>query len=97
MLTHETICNAVKQVADEFALTKVAYFGSYADGRATEESDLDLLVEFATPSVCVWKLTGLRIALEDILNIAVDVIHAPLPKKSHITITNNVLAYERKG
>ena len=46
MLTHEQIVQAVAKAATEFPLTKVSYFGSYADGKATEESDLDLLVEF---------------------------------------------------
>ncbi|MGB9596679.1 MAG: nucleotidyltransferase family protein [Candidatus Poribacteria bacterium] len=30
----------------EFHITKIGLFGSYARGEATEESDIDLLVEF---------------------------------------------------
>ena len=37
MLTHEQIVQAVTKAATEFPLTKVLYFGSYADGNATED------------------------------------------------------------
>ena len=95
LLTHEEICGAVRQVADEFALTKVSYFGSYADGRATEESDLDLLVEFVEEDVDILTICGLGINLEEILRIPVDVIHLPIPKDSILEINNTVIAYER--
>ena len=95
LLTREEICGAVRQVAEEFALTKVSYFGSYANGRATEESDLDLLVEFVEEDVSVWTLCGLGISLEKILKIPVDVIHLPIPEDSLIEIQKTVSAYER--
>jgi predicted nucleotidyltransferase len=77
MLTHEEIVNAVAKAATQFSLKKVSYFGSYADGKATEESDLDLLVEFIRPHVSVLTIIGLKHNLEDELIISVDVIHAP--------------------
>jgi predicted nucleotidyltransferase len=43
-------CNPAEKAATTFPLTKVSYFGSYTDGRETEESDLDVLVEFTTDS-----------------------------------------------
>jgi hypothetical protein len=33
MLTHEEIVQAVEKAATTFPLTKVSYFGSYADGK----------------------------------------------------------------
>jgi hypothetical protein len=35
MLTHEQIVKAVEKAATKFPLTKISYFGSYADGKAT--------------------------------------------------------------
>ena len=67
MLTHKMIVEAVKKAASEFPLTKVDYFGSYADGLATEKSDLDLLVEFEQPAVSILTIIGLKYFLEDIL------------------------------
>ena len=95
MLTHEQIVLAVEKAATQFPLTKVSYFGSYADGNATEESDLDVLVEFTTDAVSYLKIIALKRILEEELNIQVDVLHAPLPKKSRLIIRKTVPVYER--
>ena len=95
MLTHEQIVQAVEKAAIKFPLTKVSYFGSYADGKATEESDLDLLVEFTTDAISYLKIIALKRILEEELNIRVDVLHAPLPKKSRLIIRKTVPVYER--
>ena len=90
MLTHENIVNAVKKAAKEFPLIKVAYFGSYAEQRATEDSDLDLLVEFEQPSVSILTIISLKHFLEEQLSKPVDVIHAPLPDTAIIEIGKQV-------
>lgn len=41
MLTITQIANAVQTVADEFNIKRVCLFGSYAENRNTEESDVD--------------------------------------------------------
>lgn len=38
-----------KYVADEYAVNKIGVFGSVARNELTEESDIDLLVEFSRP------------------------------------------------
>ena len=95
MLTHEIITDVVKKVSEAFLLTKVSYFGSYADGRETEESDLDLLVEFETANVSVLTIIGLKHKIEDLLGVSVDVIHAPIPKGALLTVKKEVVVYER--
>jgi len=90
MLTHDKIANAVKKAANDFPLTKAMYFGSYADGQATEESDLDLLVEFSEPAISILTIIGLKQYLEEELAIPVDVIHAPLPQGAIIEIGRTV-------
>ncbi|MCL1908606.1 MAG: nucleotidyltransferase domain-containing protein [Holophagaceae bacterium] len=94
MLTHEKICNAIASLADQYSLTRASYFGSYANGLATEKSDLDLLVEFTRPSVSVWHISGLKLDLQDILHTKIDVVHAPIPEDSYLIIDKTVLAYE---
>jgi len=86
MLTHERISETITKVQKDFSLRKVDYFGSYAEGNATENSDLDLLVEFKEPVVSILKVIGLKQYLEDELNIPVDVIHAPIPPSAIIEI-----------
>ena len=90
MLTHKKIVEAVKKAASEFPLTRVEYFGSYADGHATEESDLDLLVEFIEPSISILSIISLKHFLEEELAKPVDVIHAPLPEGSIVEIGRTV-------
>jgi predicted nucleotidyltransferase len=94
MLTHERIVDAVTKTATRFPLKKVSYFGSYADGVATEQSDLDFLVEFAQPNVSLWTIAGLKYDLEDELSVPVDVIHAPLPQGAIIKIGKTISVYE---
>ena len=51
MLTLEGIRTGVAKVACQYPVRRMLLFGSYADGTSVEESDVDLLVEFVTPSV----------------------------------------------
>lgn len=85
MLTINQITTAVKTVATEFNIKRVCLFGSYAENRNTETSDVDLLIEFFVPVVSLFTLAGIKNRLEEILNVEIDVIHAPLPENSLIT------------
>ncbi len=84
MPSEESIRNAIQNLKSTYALRTVSIFGSYAEGRATTNSDLDLLVEFEHPAVSLIKLNSLKYDLEDALGLPVDVIHAPLPADSMI-------------
>ncbi|MDR2854933.1 MAG: nucleotidyltransferase domain-containing protein [Methanomicrobiales archaeon] len=95
MLTHEEIVKAVAKAATQFSLKKVAYFGSYADGSATEESDLDVLVEFYNRPKSLLTVIGLKCWLEDEMSVPVDLIEIPLPEKARIKIGKTVPVYER--
>ena len=90
MLTHERIVEAVKKAANEFPLTNAEYFGSYAEGCANEESDVDLLVRFEEPAVSILTIIRLKHYLEEELATAVDVIHAPIPEGAIIEIGKTV-------
>jgi len=98
MLTHEQIVQAVEKAATKFPLTKVSYFGSYADGRATEESDLDLLVEFGDDgSLTLLDIIDFQLNLEDELSINIDVVETPLTEKAQkrLIIKKTVPVYEK--
>ena len=84
MIAEERIREKVYRLKATYALRSVSIFGSYAEGRATENSDIDLLVEFEQPAVSLLKLNSLKRDLEAALGIHVDVIHAPLPAGSMI-------------
>ena len=93
MLTHDEICNAIAKTAEHHPIKKASYFGSYADGRATQDSDLDLLLEFFKPRVSLFTLSAIKFDLEDQLKIPVDVVRAPLPDGALIETPKVVPAY----
>jgi len=95
MLTHERITEAVAKTARGFSLKKVSYFGSYANGMATEESDLDILVEFFNPHVSLWTVEDFKNRLEEELNVCVDVVYAPLSTWTITEIENTIPVYEK--
>lgn len=86
MLSLDQIRNAIIPLKSKYDLKHVDVFGSYADGSATDESDLDLLVEFETDSVSLILQNALKYELETALGIPVDVVHAPIPVDSIIQI-----------
>ena len=93
MLTHENISAAIARIASSYPIKRASYFGSYAEGRQTEDSDLDLLLEFHVPAVSLIMLSSIKNDLEVQLNVPVDIIHAPLTQKAIIEIGNEVLVY----
>ena len=56
MLTTEDIRASILDLVEEYDVKKISVFGSYADGTATETSDVDILVEFLTKNVSLFKL-----------------------------------------
>lgn len=52
---------------------RASFFGSIVRGEMTEESDVDLLVEFKGRK-SLLDISGLKIELEDALNRRVDVV-----------------------
>jgi predicted nucleotidyltransferase len=97
MLTHKDICLAVKKTALKYKIQNAYYFGSYARGTQNDESDLDLLVDFAAPVSSLFTIAGLAADLEEILQTEVDVLKLPLPKETHLRIEKVVKCYGAKG
>lgn len=94
MLSIQEIKKGVGEAATEYPIKKVELFGSYAEGVNHEKSDIDLLVEFMTSAVSLLTLSGLKLRLEELLGIEVDVIHAPLNEDALITLGKVVPIYE---
>ena len=53
-------------------MSRIGYFGSSATGRQTDESDLDILVEFSQP--IGWEFFTLEKFLEKEFGLRVDLI-----------------------
>ncbi len=93
MLTLNQISEAARIAANEYPVTRIDLFGSYANGTNTDDSDVDLLVEFETKYVSLLVLSGLKIRMEELLNTSVDIIHYPVPEGSILEIEKVVPLY----
>lgn len=63
----------VVPVLKKYNITKAGVFGSYAKGRASETSDIDLLVELTYP-FSLLDFVGVKLELEEILGKNVDLV-----------------------
>ena len=68
-----TIKKVVEPIARSYGVKKIYLFGSYAKGKANENSDIDLLVEKGKP-MSLLKLSGMRQSVEEALEIPVDLV-----------------------
>ncbi len=93
MLTLEQIAGSVRVVSQEYPLRKVELFGSYATGKNTPQSDVDLLVEFSQPRVSLLTLSTLKCRMEQLLGTDVDIVHGPLPEGSLLEIDRRIPLY----
>ena len=93
MLSRQEIESTLKRLkpklADEFHVSKIGYFGSYAMDKQTVGSDLDLLVEFSKP--IGWKFFTLERFLEQSFGIPIDLVtQNALKDQLRSTILNQV-------
>jgi len=95
MLNLDQITADIIKVVVSYPVKTVSLFGSYAEGSATENSDVDLLVEFITPNISLFTLLNLKYALEEKLHKKVDVIHAPIDENALINPTKVIKIYEQ--
>ena len=94
MLSIEQISDAAKIIAKEYPVVKIQLFGSYAEGRSTSESDVDILVEFDDAAVVtLLTLCKIKNRMEEILKVSVDVVTLPIPEGALIEINKVVSLY----
>jgi predicted nucleotidyltransferase len=76
MFTRTEIENKLRQLkpelTDKFHVSKIGYFGSFANDNQTDKSDLDLLVEFTKP--IGWEFFTLERFLEQAFGMRVDLV-----------------------
>ena len=94
MLTIDEIKKVIAKIAPEYNLKKVTLFGSRATGKNREDSDIDLIVEFAKNKiVTLMDLSGLKIDLEENFGVGVDVVTRRSLKGSLLEIDKEVEIY----
>jgi len=78
MLTISDIQMAVSKIAPYYPIRQVHLFGSYAEGNATPDSDVDVLVEFKGRPVTLLDFCGFQQELSELLKTNVDILKFPL-------------------
>ena len=69
----ETKLQQIKpELAERFHVSEIGYFGSYVHGQQTDNSDLDLVVEFSQP--VGWSFFTLEQFLEQSLGLSIDLV-----------------------
>jgi len=90
MLSEEMIREKVVPIAERYGVARVDIFGSYANGSATPESDVDFLVEFSVAVPSIFKVMGFREEVMRSLGVDVDVVTLPLTEPKRLFIDKRV-------
>jgi predicted nucleotidyltransferase len=96
----EDITVKLTPIFEQNGVTKAILFGSYATGEATEDSDVDIVVE-TDPSVRGLKFYGILGDMIEILNKEVDMLPrqdiVPNGRVDLEVVNKGIVIYERKG
>ena len=83
MLAKNEILQKLKELkpvlANEYCVKEIGLFGSFSDNTQSDDSDIDILVEFYKP--IGWKFFSLEKYLEDVFNRKVDLVTKKALKK----------------
>jgi hypothetical protein len=76
MITKSDILNKLSDLKPilyrDYSVKRIGLFGSFSDDSYTDESDIDLLVEFERP--IGWKYFSLEIYLETVFGRKIDLV-----------------------
>lgn len=96
MKTKESILQTLRSMksdlAKEYHVRSLALFGSYSRGDQTEESDVDILVEFETP-ISGLTFVSLAETIERKMGLPVDVVPADGVKPRYLNFIQKDLVY----
>lgn len=82
----------MKIVSHHYPIERVYLFGSRADGTNKSSSDVDLIIEFSK-RVSLLTISSVKVELEEMLNLEVDIIHGPLRETDLIEVEKVVELY----
>jgi len=96
MLSKDDIKKKLKEnstILKEFHVSRIGIFGSFINGNATEESDVDLLVDFSD-TISLFQFVHLSDSITSFLNQKVDIVTVdgikPLIKNQIMTEVESV-------
>ena len=69
----QTLSRVLPNMMQKYKLKEIGIFGSYVKNRQTEQSDVDILVDFEAPP-SLFEFVDLKSELSDALNMNVDLV-----------------------
>ena len=91
-MTIEMLKSNILAIVDDYPIKRITLFGSRAAGTDRENSDVDLIMEFSLP-ISLLTLSMIKLRLEDILKVGVDIVHGPIEESDLIEIGKVVELY----
>ncbi len=70
---HETLQQCLTKLQEQYWVKTLGFFGSYVKGKATDKSDLDLLVKFQG-DLTFDEYMNLKLFLEDLFDKKIDLV-----------------------
>lgn len=91
-MTIDSLKKVILSIANKYPIKKVFLFGSRAEKTDHENSDVDLIMEFFAP-ISLLTLSKIKLELEEILRLKVDIVHGPVRETDLIEIGKVVEVY----
>ena len=91
-MTIEKIKEAMELMSKNYPVERAYLFGSSADGTNRTDSDIDLIIEF-TKRVSLLTISSMKIELEEMLNLEVDIVHGPVRETDLLEVDKVVEVY----
>lgn len=88
----EYIKNAIVRIAEKYSIKRAVLFGSRANGTNRDNSDIDLIIEFSK-KVSLLTISNLKLELQSMLNLDVDIVHGPIQEDDLIEVNEEVELY----
>jgi predicted nucleotidyltransferase len=92
----QMLSGKIKPIAEKYNIKSVWVFGSYARGEATENSDLDLLIDVSEVTLKGWDYFEIDDEIHSVFGENVDIVETEVleyesTKKLNPDFINNVL------
>lgn len=97
ILTMNEIQDAIMQIAPKYPIKKVQLFGSYADGKAKKNSDIDLMIESNREVFTLFHLCGFGNEIEEKLSKKVDLLDYSEDDDTDLELEKVVVLYEKNS
>lgn len=96
ILTIEEIREVIIQIAPKYPIKTVRLFGSYADGNAKKDSDIDLMIE-SKGVFTLFHLCGFENDVSEKLRNRVDILHYQENDVTELEFNKVIKLYERNS